>query len=161
MLPRRADTTAVVGHTLTTSASGIGHQQITTQLGQPVSTVPRWVQSVRGDHTAWLHAREVRWAHTVDPEILNRAITQHNHLGDTLTALTAAVTAVRNRLGLAGVPTWTLTGRFTDSRPDPTHPTLRLKTDPSRPPHARTRPPPRRPRHPTRILSGGQHAKFP
>ncbi len=161
ILPRRADTTAVVGHTLTASTSGIRHRRITTQLKRPMSTVARWVQSVPGDHTTLLHTREIRWTHAIDPKVLNQAITQHNRLGDALTALTAAVTAVHNRLGLAGIPTWTLIGRFTDSQPDPAHHTLRPKTNPSRPPHAHARPPPRRPQHPTRILSSGQHAKFP
>jgi hypothetical protein len=51
VLPRRADTTAVIGSALLASAGGAGYRRIAVDLRRPLSTVRRWLRSVRGDHT--------------------------------------------------------------------------------------------------------------
>src|SRR5262245_48089809 len=56
VLPRRADTTAVIGTALLASAGGAGYRRIAAELGRPLSTVRRWLRLVRGAHTQWLRA---------------------------------------------------------------------------------------------------------
>jgi hypothetical protein len=56
VLPRRADTTAVIGTALLASTRGAGYRRIAVDIARPLSTVRRWLRSVRGAHIEWLHA---------------------------------------------------------------------------------------------------------
>lgn len=146
VLPRRADTTAVIGTAVLTSARGVGYRRVTAQIGCPVSTVRRWVRSVRGSHIEWLPTQSVAWIHTVDREVLATLTTAPTRLDDALTSLAAAALAVRARL-TPHVPTWTVIGRLTHWRLVPTSP-RRLKSHPDGFPHAHDPPLPCRQRRP-------------
>jgi transposase len=61
VLPRRADTTAVTDTALLASALGVGYRRIAADIGRSLSTVRRWLRSVRGGHTQRLHAQGVVW----------------------------------------------------------------------------------------------------
>ena len=116
VLPRRADTTAVIGTALQASARGIGYRRIAAQLGRPASTVRRWVRAVREDHhIAWLREQGVGWIARVDREVLATLAAESTRLGEALTALAAAAVTVRARL-TPHVPPWTLIGQFTHGR---------------------------------------------
>ena len=116
VLPRRADTTAVIGTALQASSRGIGYRRIAVQLGRPASTVRRWVRAVRGDHhVEWLRDQGIGWIARVDHEVLATLAAESTHLGEALTALAAAAVTVRARLA-PHVPPWTLIGQFTHGR---------------------------------------------
>lgn len=116
VLPRRADTTAVIAAALLASARGTGYQRIAGGIGRPTATVRRWVRAVRdADHLEWLRAQGVEWIARVDREILATLPPEATLLGAALTALAAAAVAVRARLA-PHVPPWTLIGQFTGGR---------------------------------------------
>jgi transposase-like protein len=116
VLPRRADTTAVIGTALSASARGIGYRRIATQLGRPASTVRRWVRAVRDDyHVEWLREQGIRWIAQLDREVLATLAPESTRLGEALTALAAAAVTVRTRLAPHVAP-WTLIGQFTHGR---------------------------------------------
>lgn len=116
VLPRRADTTAVIGTALQASARGIGYRRIATQIGRPASTVRRWVRAVRDDyHVDWLREQGIRWIARLDREVLATLATESTRLGEALTALAAAALTARARLA-PHVPPWTLIGQFTLGR---------------------------------------------
>jgi len=115
VLPRRADTTAVIGTALLASTGGAGYRRIAVDIGRPPSTVRRWLRSVRGAHTEWLHAQGVAWIHRVDREVFATITPAPTGLGDALTALAAAAGAIQARLS-PHVPAWTLIGRLTHGR---------------------------------------------
>jgi hypothetical protein len=116
VLPRRADTTAVIGAALLASARGSGYRRIADGIGRPAATVRRWVRAVRdADHIEWLHARGVEWIARADREVLATLGPERTRLGEALTALAAAAVAVRARL-TPHVPPWTLIGQFTSGR---------------------------------------------
>ena len=115
VLPRRADTTAVIGTALLASTRGAGYRRIAADIGRPLSTVRRWLRSVRGAHTDWLHAQGVTWIHRVDREVFATLTPAPTGLGDALTALAAAALAIQTRLS-PHVPAWTLIGRLTHGR---------------------------------------------
>ena len=61
VVPRRADTTAVIGSALLASTRGTGYRRIAVQLDRTLSTVRRWIRAVRDPgHVEWLRARP--WA---------------------------------------------------------------------------------------------------
>jgi Domain of unknown function (DUF6431) len=101
VLPRRADTTAVIDTALPASARGVGYRRIATDLARPVSTVRRWVRSVRGEHTEWLRAQGLAWLHQLDREVIATLQAAPTRLGDALSALAAA----RSAHGLAWLRT--------------------------------------------------------
>jgi hypothetical protein len=115
VLPRRADTTAVIGTALLASTRGAGYRRIAADIARPLSTVRRWLRSVRGAHTDWLHAQGVTWIHRVDREVFATLTPTQTGLGDALTALAAAALAIQTRL-TPHVPAWTLIGRLTHGR---------------------------------------------
>jgi hypothetical protein len=115
VLPRRADATAVVGTALLASAGGAGYRRIAAEIERPLSTVRRWLRSVQGSHTQWLHAQGVEWIHRLDPEVVATIIPARTGLGDALSALAAAAGAIRARL-TPHVPVWTLIGQLTQGR---------------------------------------------
>jgi transposase-like protein len=116
VLPRRADTTAVIGTALQASARGIGYRRIATQLGRPASTVRRWIGAVRDEHhVEWLRDQGVEWIARVDREVLTTLAAESTRLGEALTALAAAAVTVAARLA-PHVPPWTLIGQFTHGR---------------------------------------------
>jgi hypothetical protein len=115
VLPRRADTTAVIGTALLASTCGAGYRRIAKDISRPLSTVRRWLRSVRGAHTDWLHAQGVAWIHRVDREVFATITPAPTGLGDALTALAAAALAIQARL-TPHVPAWTLIGRLTHGR---------------------------------------------
>jgi hypothetical protein len=119
VLPRRADTTAVIGTALLASTRGAGYRRIAQDIAHPLSTVRRWLRSVRGAHTDWLHAQGVTWIHRIDREAFATIIPAPTALGDALTALAAAALALQTRL-TPHVPAWTLIGRLTHGRLVPT-----------------------------------------
>lgn len=115
VLPRRADTTGVIGTALLASARAAGYRPIATDLARPVSTVGRWVRSVRGEHTQWLRAQGLAWLSQVDREVIATLAAAPTRLGEALSALAAAALSVRAHL-TPHVPPWTLIGRFTHGR---------------------------------------------
>jgi hypothetical protein len=115
VLPRRADTTAVIGTALLASARGTGYRQIAIECGWPVSTVRRWIRAVRGEHTEWLRAQGLDWIRTVGRDVFTTLTASSTPLGDALTALAAAALAVRARF-TPHVPIWTVIGRLTHWR---------------------------------------------
>ena len=113
VLPRRADTTAVIGTALSASARGIGYRQIATQLRRPASTVRRWIPALRDDHHIdWLRDQGVRWIAQLDHEVLATLAAESTRLGEALTALAAAAVTVGARLTPHVAP-WTLIGHVT------------------------------------------------
>lgn len=116
VLPRRADTTAVIGTAMRASARGIGYRRIATQLGRPASTVRRWVRALREDHHVdWLRERGIEWIARLDREVLATLTPQPTRLGEALTALAAAALTACARLA-PHIPPWTLIGQFTHGR---------------------------------------------
>ncbi|MGH3814291.1 MAG: DUF6431 domain-containing protein [Pseudonocardiaceae bacterium] len=115
LLPRRADTTAVIGTALLASARGIGYRRIAADLGRAPSTVRRWVRSVRGAHTEWLRAQALDWIDRVDREVVATLTATRTRLGDALSAVTAAALAVQTRF-TPHVPIWTVIARITNWR---------------------------------------------
>ena len=116
VLPRRADTTAVIGAALLASARGAGYRRIAAEIGRPTTTVRRWVRAVRdANHIEWLRAQGVEWIALVDRQVLATLGPEPTRLGEALTALAAAAVAVRARL-THHVPPWTLIGQFTGGR---------------------------------------------
>jgi hypothetical protein len=115
VLPRRADTTAVIGTALLASTGGVGYRRIAEDIGRPLSTVRRWLRSVRGAHTEWLHAQGVAWIHRVDRKVFATITPGQTGLGDALTTLAAAALSIQARL-TPHVPAWTLIGRLTHGR---------------------------------------------
>jgi transposase-like protein len=116
VLPRRADTTAVIGTALWASARGMGYRRIAMQLERPVSTVRRWVRAVRDEHhVEWLREQGIGWIARADREALATLATELTRLGEALSALAAAAVTVRARL-TPHVPPWTLIGQFTHGR---------------------------------------------
>ena len=114
VLPRRADTTVVIGSALLASARGAGYRRIAGDIARPLSTVRRWLRSVRGGHTEWPQAQGVVWIHRVEGEVFATITPARTALGDALTALAAAL-AIQARL-TPHVPAWTLIGRLTHGR---------------------------------------------
>lgn len=116
VLPRRADTTAVIGTALQASTRGIGCRRIATQLGRPASTVRRWIHAVRTDHHRdWLREQGIEWITRVDREVLATLTPQPTRLGEALSALAAAALTLRAHLA-PHVPPWTLIGQITHGR---------------------------------------------
>lgn len=115
VLPRRADTTAVIGTALLASTRGAGYRRIAKDINRPPSTVRRWLRSVRGAHTDWLHTQGVAWIYRVDREVFATITPAPTRLGDALSALAAAAGAIQARL-TPHVPAWTLIGRLTHGR---------------------------------------------
>jgi Homeodomain-like domain len=67
VLPRRADTTAVIGTVLWASARRMGYRRISAQFGRSASTVRRWIRAIRDDHHLdWLHNQGVGWIDRID-----------------------------------------------------------------------------------------------
>jgi transposase-like protein len=156
VLPRRADTTAVIGTALQASARGIGYRRIAAQLGRPASTVRRWVRAVREDHhVEWLRDQGVGWIARVDRDVLATLAAESTRLGEALTALAAAAVTVRARL-TPHVPPWTLIGQFSPTGGSSPQPTPADDHTPPESSRARARPPPCRRRHP-RHRAPGRH----
>jgi hypothetical protein len=112
---RRADTTEVIGNALVAKANGAGHRTIAAALGQPVSTVRRWLRRAGGDHPEWLHDRAVQHAAQVDRDLVVRPAPQGTPLGHALNMLIGIAVRYRQVLALS-YPVWSLIGRFTDGR---------------------------------------------
>jgi hypothetical protein len=112
VLPRRADTTAVIGTALLASAAGRGYRRIAAELARPLATVRRWVRAVRGAHTEWLRAQALGWLASVDREVVSTLAPAGSRLADALNAVAAAALAVRARFA-AHTPTWTVVGAVT------------------------------------------------
>jgi hypothetical protein len=124
-LPRRADVTEVIGAALVAKASGYGHRRIAADLDRPVSTVRSWLRAARDEaHLEWLRIRGTRTAATadIDGAIVARIAPAGSRLGDALTALRAAVVAIRRRFPALAAPDWALIavtagGRLLDQAP--------------------------------------------
>ena len=72
VVPRRADTTAVIGSALQASARGTGYRRIAAQLARPLSTVRRWIRAVRDpSHVEWLRTQGMVWLARVDLDVIN------------------------------------------------------------------------------------------
>ena len=114
--PRRADTTAVIGAALQASARGTGYRRIAAQVQRPLSTVRRWIRSVRDPaHVEWLRTQGMVWLARIDLNVINTLAPQASRLGDALTALAAAALTLRARV-VPHVPPWTLIGQITCGR---------------------------------------------
>ena len=71
VLPRRADTTAVIGTALLASALGGGHRRIAADLARPAITVRRWLRAVRGEHAEWLRAAAIDRLAQLDRDVIS------------------------------------------------------------------------------------------
>ena len=110
-LPRRADATEVIGAALVAKASGHGHRRIAADLDRPVSTVRRWLRAARdGAHLEWLRVRGTQTAVQLDIDgaVVARIAPARGRLSDALTALAAAVAAVRRRFPAHAATDWAL-----------------------------------------------------
>lgn len=110
-LPRRADATEVIGAALVAKANGHGHRRIAADLDRPVSTVRRWLRAAREDaHLERLRIRGTQTAVMVDIDgaVVARIAPAGSQLGDALTALTAAVVAIRRRFPAFAASDWAL-----------------------------------------------------
>lgn len=112
LLPRRADTTAVIGMALLASSRGTGYRHIAADIGRPLSTVRGWIRSMSGGYTERLRRQGVEWICRVDREVFATVDLAPTPLGDALAALAAAAVTVRARRA-PHVPLWTLIGRLT------------------------------------------------
>jgi Domain of unknown function (DUF6431) len=112
VLPRRADTTAVIGTALLASARGGGHRRIAADLARPAGTVRRWLRAVRGEHAEWLRAAAVDRLAQLDRDIISTLAPTGSRLGDALNAVAAAALAHRARLA-PQVPIWDLVATVT------------------------------------------------
>jgi hypothetical protein len=116
VVPRRADTIAVIGAALQASAHGIGYRRIAAGLDRPLTTVRRWIRAGRDpEHVEWLHAQAVAWIARVDRDVLTNLAPQPSRLGEALTALAAAAVTLRARLAPQIAP-WALIGQITRGR---------------------------------------------
>lgn len=84
-------------------------------VGRPASTVRRWLRSVRGEHTAWLHAQAAGWIDAVDREAFATLAAATTPLGDALNAVAATALAIQTRF-TPHIPIWTIIGRVTGWR---------------------------------------------
>jgi len=120
-LPRRADSTEVVGTALLAKASGRGHRRIAADLKRSPSTVRRWLRAARGRHALGLWHRAVSVLMRLDRETfeqLHRSWVRRlpGDLGEALLTLDAAVGAARSRFPDLTVPAWSLIGALTAGR---------------------------------------------
>ena len=112
VLPRRADTTAVIGTALLASARGAGHRQIAADLARPAVTVRRWLRAVRGEHLEWLRVQAVERLARLDRDVISTLAPTGSRLGDALNALAAAALTQQTRLA-PHVPVWDLVAAVT------------------------------------------------
>jgi hypothetical protein len=122
VLPRRADTTAVIGTALLASTRGGGHRRIAADLARPAITVRRWLRAVRGEHAEWLRAAAIDRLAQLDRDIISTLAPTGSRLGDALNALAAAALTQQTRLA-PHVPVWDLVAAITRWRllPVPSH----------------------------------------
>lgn len=71
MLPRRADTTAVIGTALLASARGTGHRNIAANLDRPAVTVRHWLRAVHCEHVEWLRTTAVERLAVLDRDVIS------------------------------------------------------------------------------------------
>jgi Domain of unknown function (DUF6431) len=112
VLPRRADTTAVIGTALLASARGAGHRQIAADLARPAVTVRRWLRAVRGEHLEWLRVQAIERLARLDRDVISTLAPTGTRLGDALNALAAAALTQQTRLA-PHVPAWDLVAAVT------------------------------------------------
>lgn len=112
VLPRRADTTAVIGTALLASARGAGYRRIAADLARPAVTVRRWLRAMRGEHTEWLRTQAVRRLAVLDRDVISTLSPTGSRLGDALNAVAAAALAHRTRLA-PHVGVWDLVAAVT------------------------------------------------
>ena len=112
VLPRRADTTAVIGTALLASARGGGHRRIAADLACPAITVRRWLRAARGEHAEWLRAAAIDRLAQLDRDIISTLAPTGSRMGDALNAVAAAALAHRARLA-PHVPIWDLVAAVT------------------------------------------------
>ena len=112
VLPRRADTTAVIGTALLASARGLGYQRIAADLQRPPATVRRWVRAVRGAHTEWLRTQAIERLAVLDRDVITTLHPADSALAEALNAVAAAALTVRARLA-PHAPIWALIAAVT------------------------------------------------
>jgi hypothetical protein len=112
VLPRRADTTAVIGTALLARARGAGHRRIAADLARPAVTVRRWLRAVRGEHAEWLRVHAVNRIAVLDRDVISTLAPTGSRLGDALTAVAAAALTQQTRLA-PHVPIWDLVAAVT------------------------------------------------
>jgi len=115
VLPRRADTTAVIGTALLASARGVGHPRIAADLHRSAVTVRRWLRAVRGEHPEWLHRQAVERLAGLDRDVISTLAPTGSWLGDALNAVAAAALTHRARLA-PHVPVWDWVAAITQWR---------------------------------------------
>jgi len=120
-LPRRRDSAETVGHALLKAAKGSGHRTIAAELGRPESTVRNWLRRARR-RAEWLRTAGVLAFHEIefDPGPMR---VRETPLAQAVEALGCAAAATVRRLGLVGVPPWSIItmvsrGRLLDHLPD-------------------------------------------
>jgi transposase-like protein len=115
VLPRRADTTAIIGTALAGAAAGHGHRRIAAELARPISTVRRWLRAVRGTHSERLRASALNLLARLDRDAIRGLAPRPNRLAEALDAVAAAALAVRARLA-PHAPIWAVMAAVTGWR---------------------------------------------
>jgi hypothetical protein len=96
-IPRRRDSSAVIGQALDLAVSGDGHRRIARRLGRPPTTVRGWL---RAAHTRadGLRGCAIRWLVVLDPEPV-AVCPAGSEIGDMVEAIMLAVRAWVLRFG--------------------------------------------------------------
>lgn len=121
-VPRRRDSTELIGAALLAKAQGHGHRTIAVELGRPASTVRGWLRAFARRATRVASAARL-WTHALDAS-QERAVETGSALSDAVEALGVATREARLRLGIRAGP-WELAVALSGGL---------LVGDPSRPP---------------------------
>jgi Domain of unknown function (DUF6431)/Homeodomain-like domain len=120
-VPRRRDSTEVIGEALLEHARGLGHRRIAARLGRPPGTVRGWLRAFAG-RAELITASARRWTHAFDPTALDRSHSPGSPVADAVDALGSMARACRLRLRMS-TPPWelavTLTGLLYGPPSDP------------------------------------------
>jgi hypothetical protein len=104
MVPRRRDSSEVIGEALRLAALGDGHRRIASRVGRPHGTVRGWLRAARGRSLS-LRECASRWLIALDPEPA-AVCPAGSELGDTIEAIMLAVRAWVLRFGQESAGPW-------------------------------------------------------
>ena len=110
-LPRRRDSTEVVGTALHLAANGQGHRTIAKHLDRPPSTVRNWLRRARG-LAEELHDVGMRTLAVIDP-IFGPIVPKPTPLARAVEVLGLVAAAVVRRFGFTGRSPWCLINMVT------------------------------------------------
>ena len=105
-LPRRRDSAETVGAALLMAAQGSGHRTIAAHLDRPNSTVRNWLRRAKRG-AAWLNRTGVTTAYQYDLGHGPMAV-RATPIAEAVDSLSYAAAAMVRRLGLLGMPPWSI-----------------------------------------------------